>query len=262
MNQTSGYCGADLKAFCAEAALISLRRTFPQVYESNARLKLDHSKLKLALGDFAAALRKIVPSSKRSAVSKVKPLEGIMKIVLSTQLGLIEEKVSVLFPPFRFKSLKPFTSLGCSNRNDYIFRGNDFLINSSHIQNDVWMSFLTDVSSTASSSSRNVGLACDPQIVGGEYNGSSDVGSSFLMNLSRAAGRPRMLIAGRKDMGQDQLGQATLHILESFPTYSIDITTLLGDSFVNSPEQALIQKVEEACKSSPSIIYFPNIVNW
>jgi hypothetical protein len=29
--QTNGYCGADLKALCAEATLISLRRTYPQV---------------------------------------------------------------------------------------------------------------------------------------------------------------------------------------------------------------------------------------
>ena len=278
VNQTSGYCGADMKAFCAEAALIALRRTFPQVYESSMRLKLDHSKLTLALGDFAAALRKIVPSSRRSAVSKVKPLEGIMKTILNSQLSVIEKRISVLFPPFRFKSLKPFNSISCANRQEYISRGNEFIVNSSHVQNDIWMSFLTNVSS---SSSKHSGFSMDVEIgfdqsadrdrerksresssSSSSESSSGDVGSSFLMNLAKIAGRPRLLIAGGKDMGQEPLCQAALHILESFPVFSLDITSLLGDSYVNSPEQALIQKVEEACRSSPSILYLPNAVTW
>lgn len=31
VSSTAGYCGADLKALCAEAALVSLRRAYPQV---------------------------------------------------------------------------------------------------------------------------------------------------------------------------------------------------------------------------------------
>ena len=31
VGSTAGYCGADLKALCGEAALISLRRAYPQV---------------------------------------------------------------------------------------------------------------------------------------------------------------------------------------------------------------------------------------
>lgn len=38
---TSGYCGADLKALCSEAALVALRRRYPQIYKSKQKLQLD-----------------------------------------------------------------------------------------------------------------------------------------------------------------------------------------------------------------------------
>lgn len=38
---TSGYCGADLKALCSEAALVALRRRYPQIYQSKQKLQLD-----------------------------------------------------------------------------------------------------------------------------------------------------------------------------------------------------------------------------
>ena len=43
-----------------EAALVSFRRAYPQVYESNCRLKIEPEKLVISLGDFAAAVHKIV----------------------------------------------------------------------------------------------------------------------------------------------------------------------------------------------------------
>lgn len=36
-----GYCGADLKSLCAEAALVALRRNFPQIYQSKEKLQLN-----------------------------------------------------------------------------------------------------------------------------------------------------------------------------------------------------------------------------
>ena len=37
--RTAGYGGADLKALTAEASLRALRRTFPQIYESETRVQ-------------------------------------------------------------------------------------------------------------------------------------------------------------------------------------------------------------------------------
>jgi SpoVK/Ycf46/Vps4 family AAA+-type ATPase len=36
-----GYCGADIKALCTEAALKALRRRYPQIYTSSERLVMD-----------------------------------------------------------------------------------------------------------------------------------------------------------------------------------------------------------------------------
>merc|ERR1719460_628570 len=62
-TRTIGYCGADLKGLTAEAALNSLRRSFPQVYESNQKLAIDMNVVQVRKCDFEKALRKIVPST-------------------------------------------------------------------------------------------------------------------------------------------------------------------------------------------------------
>jgi SpoVK/Ycf46/Vps4 family AAA+-type ATPase len=36
-----GYCGADLKALCAESSLQALRRRYPQIYKSDQKLLID-----------------------------------------------------------------------------------------------------------------------------------------------------------------------------------------------------------------------------
>ncbi|KAL0620679.1 Protein GVQW1, partial [Plecturocebus cupreus] len=41
----AGYCGADIKALCTEAALIALRRRYPQIYASSHKLQLDVSSI-------------------------------------------------------------------------------------------------------------------------------------------------------------------------------------------------------------------------
>ena len=68
-RRTSGFCGADLKALASEAALNALRRAFPQIYESEHKLKIDISKAKPEEIDFRYALDFVVPCSKRSAAS-------------------------------------------------------------------------------------------------------------------------------------------------------------------------------------------------
>ena len=41
VTQTAGYCGADLRAVCGEAALIAVRRRYPQIYQTTQRLMID-----------------------------------------------------------------------------------------------------------------------------------------------------------------------------------------------------------------------------
>ncbi|RXN23272.1 ATPase family AAA domain-containing 2B isoform X1 [Labeo rohita] len=57
-----GYCGADIKALCTEAALAALRRRYPQIYGSSQRYQLDVGSIVLGPQDFGRALRSIVPA--------------------------------------------------------------------------------------------------------------------------------------------------------------------------------------------------------
>ena len=41
-----GYCGADIKALCTEAALKALRRNYPSIYTANEKISLDMDSIK------------------------------------------------------------------------------------------------------------------------------------------------------------------------------------------------------------------------
>lgn len=60
-----GYCGADIKAVCSEAALCALRRRYPQIYSSSQKLVLDVNSIVITNKDFMSAMSKMVPASQR-----------------------------------------------------------------------------------------------------------------------------------------------------------------------------------------------------
>lgn len=60
-----GYCGADIKAVCSEAALCALRRRYPQIYSSSQKLVLDVNSIAITNKDFMSAMSKMVPASQR-----------------------------------------------------------------------------------------------------------------------------------------------------------------------------------------------------
>lgn len=62
---TKGYGGSDLKAVCTEAALAALERRYPQIYQSNEKLALDWTTVKVERQDFARCLRRLVPAAYR-----------------------------------------------------------------------------------------------------------------------------------------------------------------------------------------------------
>lgn len=43
-----GYCGADIKGLCTEAALIALRKRYPQIYLSDKKLLVDSKSLQVS----------------------------------------------------------------------------------------------------------------------------------------------------------------------------------------------------------------------
>lgn len=89
----TGYCGADLKALCTEAALHGLRRRYPQIYTCSEKLELDVSSIQLVSRDFYKAMQKIIPASQRCVRSPGRALAASIQPLLQATL---RETISLL----------------------------------------------------------------------------------------------------------------------------------------------------------------------
>ncbi|KAM8799884.1 ATPase family AAA domain-containing protein 2-like [Eudromia elegans] len=97
-EKSVGYCGADIKAACAEAALRALRRRYPQIYKSTEKLQLHASSIKITAKDFVMAMEKMVPASQRSVSSPAQALSPILKPLLNKTLKRILQALQRVFP--------------------------------------------------------------------------------------------------------------------------------------------------------------------
>jgi SpoVK/Ycf46/Vps4 family AAA+-type ATPase len=95
---TKGYGGADLRALCTEAALNAVQRRYPQIYKSDKKLVIDPKKIDVTPKDFMLAIKKIVPSSERSASSGATPLPKIVEPLLRQPLFDIKTILSEILP--------------------------------------------------------------------------------------------------------------------------------------------------------------------
>jgi SpoVK/Ycf46/Vps4 family AAA+-type ATPase len=95
---TKGYGGADLRALCTEAALNAIQRTYPQIYSSNEKLKVDENKIKITAKDFMISVKKMIPSSERATSSGAAPLPKAVEPLLREQLKKIEGVLDGLIP--------------------------------------------------------------------------------------------------------------------------------------------------------------------
>jgi hypothetical protein len=240
VNSTKGYCGADLKAFCTEASVVALRRTFPQVYESDHRLVLDHSLLSLKRGDFAAALNKIVASSSRSINVLGRPLVDTLLPLLQTYVDDVTQRLEVIFPAgsaIVSKDRRGSTASGLTVCED----------------SDEWIAALADFdpsgSSTTSSSSGNI-------------DKENFINDSWLWDARSINNLPRLMLLSRFGWGHEDIVGAVIHHFESVPCVHIDIPSLVSDCQSSCPEQALVSKVQDAVKQAPSIVYLPDVRSW
>lgn len=97
-ENTKGYGGADLRALCTEAALNAIQRTYPQIYSSEQKLVVDPGKISIHATDFMISIKKMVPSSERSASSSAAPLPKSVVPLLRDQYAEIEEAVKAILP--------------------------------------------------------------------------------------------------------------------------------------------------------------------
>ncbi|XP_021039506.1 ATPase family AAA domain-containing protein 2 isoform X2 [Mus caroli] len=227
-----GYCGADIKSICAEAALCALRRRYPQIYTTSEKLQLDLSSITISAKDFEAAMQKIRPASQRAVTSPGQALSAIVKPLLQNTVHMILEALQKVFP--------------------HVEVGTNKALNS-----DVSCPFLES------------DLAYSDDDTPSVYeNGLSQKENLNFLHLNRNACyqpmsfRPRLLIVGEPGFGQSShLAPAVIHALEKFTVYTLDIPVLFGIS-TTSPEEACSQMIREAKRTAPSIVYVPHIHLW
>ncbi len=214
VQRTAGYCGADMKALCAEAALVALRRAFPQVYDSASRLSLPTAALQLKIGDFEAALQKLVPASQRSTGRAACALDATMLSLLEKPYLTAIRQLASDFPPGREALLRQ-------------------LKDGPHSVPTSTVAFLP----TAAESNR--GAECTQHeinfrdsIAAYEALATSDeetwaAGMADTRSVASGAPRttynPRLLLQGPAGSGQAEVASAVLACLEGIPCYAVSV---------------------------------------
>jgi ATPase family AAA domain-containing protein 2 len=101
---SDGYCGADLRSLCSEAVLQSLRRRYPQIYNSSAKLLLDTDQVQVCRSDFLTAKAQIVPASYRMSKSFGKRLPQFVAPLVQSEVERATTTLAQQFPHINEKS--------------------------------------------------------------------------------------------------------------------------------------------------------------
>ncbi|GFP81365.1 ATPase family aaa domain-containing protein at1g05910 [Phtheirospermum japonicum] len=88
-----GYCGADLKALCTEAAIRAFRERYPQVYTSDDRFLIDVESVKVGKDHFLEAMSTITPAAHRGSVINSRPLSPVVSPCLQ---GVFREAMGII----------------------------------------------------------------------------------------------------------------------------------------------------------------------
>ncbi|XP_043839918.1 ATPase family AAA domain-containing protein 2B isoform X2 [Dromiciops gliroides] len=232
-----GYCGADIKALCTEAALLALRRRYPQIYASSHKLQLDVSSIVLSAQDFHHAMQNIVPASQRAVTSSGHALSPIIRPLLERSFNHI---LSVLQRVF------PHAEASQGDRREDV---QSLLLDDSDDEN-VLSIFETGCPS-GSPKKPSPAAAHKPYL-------------HFSTSASQqpTSYRPRLLLSGERGSGQtSHLAPALLHTLEKFSVHRLDLPALYSVS-AKTPEESCAQIFREARRTVPSIVYMPHIGDW
>ncbi|XP_008935119.1 PREDICTED: ATPase family AAA domain-containing protein 2, partial [Merops nubicus] len=230
-----GYCGADIKSLCAEAALSALRRRYPQIYGSSEKLQLDIASIKITAEDFVLAMQKTVPASQRAVASPGRALSPVLKPLLENTLARILQALQRVFPHAELALKK-------DQQQDSL----NHILRHGVIDSDEKAPSIFEDKPTGKMPGRK---------------------NENFLNFTRNAYyqptscRPRFLLVGEPGYGQaSHLAPAVIHALEKFPVYLIDLSILFVS--VTSPEETCAQLMREAQRTAPSIIYIPHIHLW
>ncbi|GFN79136.1 ATPase family aaa domain-containing protein 2b [Plakobranchus ocellatus] len=254
-----GYCGADLKALCTEAAMQALRRRYPQIYLTNEALQLDVSSINVSAKDFYNAITSIIPTSQRSVNTPARALPSRLAPLLQSQLDCVVDKLGDIFPASLTK--------GCSLENAATLNQAKELAQSGI----PWEELVSDededapsifVASTPTKSSR----VSKNNLMDSSPSNLQPV-SAYLNFTSCATSRPttfrpRLMVVGCEGQGQTtHLAPAIIHHMENLPIHVLDLPTLYAVT-AKTPEESCANVFHEAKRKCPSILYLPYMDQW
>ncbi|NXM56402.1 ATAD2 protein, partial [Illadopsis cleaveri] len=246
-----GYCGADIKALCAETGLCALRHRYPQLYESRERLQINMDAIKIKANDFSMAMQKTVPASQRAVPSSGRALSAILKPLLENTLERILKTLQRVFPHAEL-ALKKDQQQGITSTCLKICQSKtcDLDEESPSISEEKLTHKAPDWKKAEFRTFSRYVCPCYGSVFKAAEN-PRDQPTSY---------RPRFLLIEEPGSGQaSDLAAAVIHSLEKFPIYTLDTPTLFAST---SPDETCVQLMREAQRTAPSIIYIPQIPLW
>ena len=237
--RTGGFGGADLKALCTEAALRALRRTYPAIYESEARLAVVPADVAVTRRDFLDALGGVTPASARSAAGCAAALPAHLGPSLGGALVAALASLRSAFAP----AAAVLDAAAAGAVGSLAVRG--------QAAGD------DDDSDEEEEEER-----AHPQQQHPAPPAASLLAPRGASASSGRSGGAACLIAGPPGCGAPALAAALLHALEGLPTFSLGLPALLAAPGARSPEEAVVSAVGEARRAAPSILYLPSAATW
>ncbi|MFS7924713.1 putative chromatin remodeler Bromodomain family [Helianthus anomalus] len=118
-----GYCGADLKALCTEAAIQAFREKYPQVYTSDDKFLIDVESVEVEKKHFMDAMSTITPAAHRGAIVHSRPLSPVVAPCLQRHLQKAMSVISDIFPALDVSSeSKKLSMLVCGFALPLVYR--------------------------------------------------------------------------------------------------------------------------------------------
>jgi len=244
-----GYCGADLRALCTEAALRAVRRHYPQIYKTNRRLLLDPSQIEVLPADFAVAHAALVPASRR-----VMPLAVDRPLPLAL-LPLVSDRVQeVLANVHRLLGLGGQRLPGGQSGKAGPVGAADRLDEAA----EAALALLLADSAAAAAPSADAAGAAGPVARRLHFDALAGDGATgaapFVPRVARGVFRPRMLVLeDGSPWGTEAIVRAALHACNGVTLVSLEHAVLLADPS-RTPEVRRSQPLracDGACDADP-----------
>ncbi|KAG9447071.1 hypothetical protein H6P81_013199 [Aristolochia fimbriata] len=117
-----GYCGADLKALCTEAAIRAFREKYPQVYTSDDKFVIDVDSVKIEKYHFLEAMSTITPAAHRGSLVHSRPLSSVVSPCLGRHLKKIMGHISEIFTSLAASDLAKLQTLSYGTAAPLVYR--------------------------------------------------------------------------------------------------------------------------------------------